>query len=234
LRLINQRQGIGLNELHRLSGLPKPTVFRILLTLQQEGYVEPDGIPGVYHLTSKVQELSAGYSETSLIVKIGAPIVAATTKAIKWPLAIGTLDGDAMVVRCSTMPRSPLAIQTTTLGHRLNLLESAMGRAYISGCTPATRATLADLACERSPVDAERVIRQAVALGYGLRLPTHTGDSASLAVPVRGEEDPLAVVSLTTFGNTMNNDFIARLLPSLRSTAEDIRLAYLAHTAGQA
>jgi IclR family mhp operon transcriptional activator len=154
------------------------------------------------------------------------------TKAIKWPLAIGTLDGDTMVVRYSTMPRSPLAQKSTTLGQRRSLLESAMGRAYLGACSQATRESLASVPCGRSAADAEAVVRQAMEQGYGLRMPTYSGESATLAVPIRGEDDPLAVVSLTTFGNTMNADFIARFLPSLKTTAEDIRLAYLAHLDG--
>jgi IclR family mhp operon transcriptional activator len=130
------------------------------------------------------------------------------------------------------MPRSPLAIQTTTLGRRRGLLESAMGRAYLAACSPATRETLAVMARGQSNQDAGEVIRQTIEQGYGLRLARRTGESATLAVPIPGDDEPLAVVSLTTFGNMMNADFIDRYLPSLKTTAEDIRMAYLAHIGG--
>lgn len=142
LQLINRHPGCGLHALHRATGLAKPTVLRLLRTLESEGYLEADGIPGVYHLTAQVQDLSRGYSIKALIAKIAAPIVLATTARIRWPLAVGTLDDDAIVVRYSTMPYSPLAVVNTTLGHRHRLLSSAMGRAYLNGCRAAERQRL--------------------------------------------------------------------------------------------
>lgn len=234
LRLLNERQGTGLHDLHLLSGLPKPTVFRLLLTLQEEGFVEPDGMPGVYRLTPKVLELSAGYVEKSLIVKIAAPIALAATKRIKWPLAIGTLDGDAMVVRYSSMPNSALGVQTTTLGHRLALLETAMGRAYLGACSPDVRRNLASAAHRGSsltPQDLEvelKSLEAVAAQGYGVRYPRSRGDSATLAVPILHVGEAMAALSLTTFGNLMDGALIERLLPVLRETAWEIETTYAA------
>lgn len=145
LHAMNEKQPCSLAELHIATGLPKPTVFRILATLEQEGYVRNEGGLGQYRVTEKARRLGAGYSEKSLIVDVGAPLVLAVTKIIKWPLAIGILDGDAMVVRYSTMPYSPLAVQATTLGHRLGLFESAMGQAYMAFCGERERRILLDM-----------------------------------------------------------------------------------------
>jgi IclR family mhp operon transcriptional activator len=179
-----------------------------------------------------VGELSAGYMEKSLIIKVAAPIALATTRRITWPLAIGVLDGDAMVVRYSTMPRSPLAVQTTTLGHRLALLESAMGQAYLCACGGEERRSLIALQRRRpaedlTDFDAKLAgLEAAAARGYGLRLPRRKGDSATVAVAIMHAGEALAVLSLTTFGNLMNAAFVERFLPTLRSTARDIEAAY--------
>ena len=139
LRVMNTRQSWSLQELHRALGLPKSTLFRLLHTLQVEGYVRAEGGAGSYRLSSKVHELGGGYTQKSLLVDVGAPIALRMTKQIKWPLAIGTLDGDALVVRYSTMPYSPVAVHATTLGQRLGLLETAMGRVYLAYCEPTER-----------------------------------------------------------------------------------------------
>jgi IclR helix-turn-helix domain len=70
LRLINEQHGLTLHNIHILSGLPKPTVFRLLHTLKHEGYIEPDGIRGVFRVAGKSLELCAGYTERMLIVKM--------------------------------------------------------------------------------------------------------------------------------------------------------------------
>ena len=52
----------------------------------------------------KALELSSGYTERTMIVKVAAPIALATTrKIIKWPLAIGPLAIGPLAIR-------PLAI----------------------------------------------------------------------------------------------------------------------------
>jgi IclR family mhp operon transcriptional activator len=235
LRLVNEQEGLTLRDIHVLSGLPKPTAFRILQTLKREGYIEPDGIRGVFHVSRKALELSSGYTERTLIVKIAAPIALATTrKIIKWPLAIGTLDRGAIVVRYSSMPYSPLGVANSTIGHRHDLLESAMGRAYIISCDPAERRNLALLLKSNSPQLSAEIQPRLDAvlanshLGYGLRLARNKGDSATLAIAIRHGEEVLAVLSLTTFGNVMKPTFITTMLPVLRSTAAKIEAGYVA------
>ena len=235
LRLVNTTQGLSLQDLHVLSGLPKPTVFRILRTLRLEGYIEPYGARGAFNITRKALELSSGYTEKALIVKIAAPIALATTrKNIKWPLAIGTLERGAIVVRYSTMPYSPLAVSNSTVGHRHELLDSAMGNAYLVSCDEAERENLALLLTSRSPQTAAEVRAKLDAvmanahLGYGLRLPTQKGESATLAVALRHGTDVLALLSLTTFGRVMTASFVTRMLPILRSTAARIEADYVA------
>jgi IclR family transcriptional regulator, mhp operon transcriptional activator len=235
LRLVNEQQGLTLHDLHIVSGLPKPTVFRLLQTLKREGFIEPDGIRSVFHVTRKALELSCGYTERTLIVKVAAPIALATTrKVIKWPLAIGTLDRGAIVVRYSSMPYSPLGVAHSTLGHRHDLLESAMGRAYLIACDPAERRNLALLVKSNSPLPAAEIqlkldaVLASSHLGYGLRLAQNKRDSATLAIAIRYGEDVLAVLSLTTFGNVMKSSFITKMLPLLRSTAARIEAEYVA------
>lgn len=235
LRVMNHRQGCGLHELHLLTGLPKPTVFRILSTLRREGYVRSEGSGGRYCLTERVRELGAGYTQKSLVVDVGAPIARRVTKRIRWPLAIGTLDGDAICVRYSTMPYSPLAVQATTLGHRLGLLESAMGLAYLAFCGSEEREVLIHLL--RSAAAPARLWdsgRLAPLLdttrrrGYGLRLPQRRGDSATVAVPIQTPDQVIAILSMTTFGRSMTYATLAKYTPILRQTAAEIARAFVA------
>jgi IclR family mhp operon transcriptional activator len=234
LRLINATQGLSLQDLHVLSGLPKPTVFRILKTLRLEGYIEPYGTGGAFNITPKALELSCGYTEKALIVKIAAPIALATTrKIIKWPLAVGTLERGAIVVRYSSMPYSPLGVSNSTVGHRHDLLDSAMGKAYLAACDAAERQNLALLLVSHSPHTAADVrakldaLQADAHLGYGLRLARGKGESATLAVALRHGTDVLAVLSLTTFGRVMTPSFITRTLPILRATAARIEAGYI-------
>ena len=229
LRLMNQRAQWDLHALHRAARLPKPTVYRLLLTLRLAGYVQSEPHSGMYRLTARVAELSAGYTERSLLLDVGVPIALEVTRRIRWPLALGTLDENAIVVRYSSMPASPLAVHSTTLGHRLGLLESAMGLAYLAFCPAAERTILLDLlraaAPQRGSLDEQWIATQlalARRRGYGLRLPRKDGNSATIAVPLRSGEEVLGMLSMTTFGRSMTHLTIARHVPVLQQTAQDI------------
>jgi len=231
LTAMNERQPCTLNDLHIATGLPKPTVFRILSTLQHEGYVRREGALGLYHLTGKARRLGAAYSEKLLVVDVGAPLILKVTRSIKWPLAIGVIDGDAMVVRYSTMPYSPLAVQATTLGHRLGLLESAMGQTYLAFCDEGERSILLDILRTAAPHgtidhhELQATLELTRKRGYGLRLPKVSGASGTVAVPILRGRDIPGVLSMTTFGSAMNSKTVSTYTPVLAQTARDIATA---------
>ena len=239
LRVMNTRQSWSLQELHRALGLPKSTLFRLLHTLQVEGYVRAEGGAGSYRLSSKVHELGGGYTQKSLLVDVGAPIALRMTKQIKWPLAIGTLDGDALVVRYSTMPYSPVAVHATTLGQRLGLLETAMGRVYLAYCEPTERDILLQLLLDALPSTErpdlrlfERDLRQIARTGYAVRMPNWKRGSATLAVPILHGADVLGALSLTTFGRLMTPELIRAHQPGLSAAAQAIATAWDSGTEG--
>ena len=233
LRAMNASHKASLHELHLQTGLAKSTVFRILHTLQREGYVRTEGDAGLYRLTAKVHELSAGYTEKSVLVDVGSPLALQVTREIRWPLAIGTLDGDAVVVRYSTMPYSPLAVHATTLGQRLGLLDTAMGRVYLAFCGDAERSALMQLLRAASPdgqiedeahlADELRLIRHQ---GFAVRLPNARRSSATLAVPVLHGGQVIATLCLTTFGKSLTAELITQYKPVLQATAGDIVRSY--------
>ena len=233
LRTLNTMQTASLHELHLRTGLPKSTLSRLLQTLQGEGYAQAEGSAGTYRLTAKVKDLATGYTEKSLVVDVGSPLALRVTREIRWPLAIGTLDGDAVVVRYSTMPYSPLAVHATTIGQRLGLLDTAMGRVYLADCGETERSALLELLRAASPdgriedeahlFDELRLIRHQ---GYAVRLPNARRSSATLAVSVVHRADVVATLCLTTFGKSLTPNMIAQYLPVLQSTAKEIVLAY--------
>lgn len=247
LRLMNEQPVWTLHELHRASALPKATLSRLLATLRQEGYVAAEATPGLYRLAGKVRELDGGYTEGHRLVDAGRPILLRVTRQIKWPLALATLDVDAMVVRFSSMPYSPLAVHTTTLGHRLGLVDSALGRAFLAFCSDTERQVLLDnlysLYSPGQDTDAElpdlrawprdwveHDLAQVRAAGCAVRQPNAERGSATLAVPVRVDGEAVAALSMTTFGRSMTAAVVDRHRPILAETADAIAAAFSAES----
>lgn len=228
LRSLNTRVHSTLHELHLQTGLPKSTISRLLDTLCADGYVRAVAERGSYQITSKVRELSDGFSEQLNVVNVAIPCLIRVTKRIRWPLAIATLEGPQMVIRFSTMPYSPLAVRPTTYGRRHSLKTSAVGLAYLAFCPQAERQALFP-----DGIDAELQARLAQVrhAGYALRTPTRRDplerdDSATCAVPVADGGDVLAVLSLTAFARSMNAAFVNRTVPILNETAAEVLEGY--------
>lgn len=233
LRLMNTAQRWTIHELHKQTQLPKSTLFRVLATLQHEGYVQVDPARGQYTLGAKVRELSAGYTEQSRVVAAGAPVTLRVTKEIKWPLAIGVRDGETLVVAHSTMPYSPLAVHSTTIGHRLSLTETAMGQSYLAHCSAAERNSLLDLVelSLAEPRSAKmQEIRGTLAQvrrdGYAARRPGRGSESATVAVPICHDGEAVAALGMTFFGRLMSSRMVEQFLPVLKATADEISEAY--------
>lgn len=223
LRALNGRMHSTLADLHRDTGLPKPTVYRILETLRADGYVRDVDGRGSYQLTAKVRELSDGCSERLQIVDAAIPCMIRATRRVKWPLGLSTLDGDRMAVRYSTMPHSPLAYLPTTYGRRHPVTQSSVGLAYLAFCSePERRFLLPD----GLPPRLDAVLEETRRRGYAVRLPAAPGDSATCAVPLADAGELLAVLSMTTFGATMTAAFQKRHVPVLWETAGAILEAY--------
>jgi IclR family mhp operon transcriptional activator len=234
LRLMNRAQRWSLHALHLETRLPKSTLFRILAALQHEGYVQADIASAQYRLTAKVRELADGYTEQARVIAAGSAIALRVTRCvIKWPLAIGVRDDDVLVVGYSTMPYSPLAVHTTTIGHRLPMTQSAMGLAYLAHCSEVERNAIlgarnGEPPLRRSKTSLSGVLADVAAEGYAVRRPDKPGASATLAVPIRHQGEAIAALGMTTYGRAMSQRLIQQHLPILRRAAEEIAAAYAA------
>lgn len=128
--------------LHKRPAFPKPSIVRLLQTLEAKGLVRHAPQPGAYYLTSGVATLSSGYHSEPRVVEAAAQPMDELTAKIKWPLALAVFDGDAVVVRYSTIPNSPLSLLHSSLNMRLSLVSRALGRAYLAFCTRDEQAML--------------------------------------------------------------------------------------------
>ena len=239
LQALNRQPVSTVDVLHRQTGFPKPSIVRLLQTLESKGLVRHAPQPGAYYLTSGVATLSSGYHSEPRVVEAAAELMDNLTRKIKWPLGLAVFDGDAMVVRYSTIPSSPLSLLHSSLNMRLSLVSRALGRAYLAFCTREEQAMLlATLDKSDRPEDAparnRTAIRQVLAAtrkrGYALRDPAVRPVSNTLALPVLERGRPIASIGLTWFASTMDaSEAVTRYLDTLRelTAAVALRLADL-------
>ncbi len=232
LQCLNRQPVSTLDELHRATGLPRPSLVRLLETLIGKGLVRRAPQYGAYYVTSGVLALSCGYHSEPRLIEAAAPVADALTSAVKWPVALAAFDGDAVIVRYSTISQSPLSLLHSSLNMRLSLVSRALGRAYLAFCPPdECRIIVQSLRQSAHPEDQpvhdaaalDAMLAQTRAQGYALRSRDVRPVSNTLAVPVFEHGHVIAALGLTWFSSAMGPDAaVQAFLPRLQQAAREI------------
>ena len=102
LTVLNARDGASVSEVAREIRLPRTTVYRILETFCNAGFVFRDADDDRYRLTIRVRALSEGFDDQAWVTQIAKPVIRDLSREIVWPVAIATLAGTSMLVRESS------------------------------------------------------------------------------------------------------------------------------------
>jgi IclR family transcriptional regulator, mhp operon transcriptional activator len=128
------------------TGLPRPTVARLLKTLVELGYATQISRETGYRLTDQVLGLAQGIRFVDHFVDVAAPHMSRFTRKYGWPLYLGTISERAITIRHSTVAESPMSFERAALQKRSPILSSALGRAWLAFCSAdERRAVLRDL-----------------------------------------------------------------------------------------
>jgi DNA-binding IclR family transcriptional regulator len=131
--------GVGLADLARSVAMPKPTVYRIIVTLESRGYVDRDP-GGIYRVSDKLFSLQQRMSPAQALVRIAPPIMEELADACRETVNLGMLDGGEVVVIATV--ESPQSVRMTSkVGNRRCFHTTAIGKALL--------AALPDTAVER-------------------------------------------------------------------------------------
>ena len=232
LEALNAAGTATLARLHEETGLPKPTLVRLLDTMIAAGYVRRVSRMAGYTLTERVLRLSSGYRHGDLVVEAARPFLSALTAEHKWPMGLATLDKDAMLVRLSTRHESPFAMDPDWLNRRLAILVSALGRAYIAFCPEEERRVLLTLlrhskskmnAVARDEKYVATMVEGIRKRGYATTAPVRGDPAMGLALPVMLGERVAACINMRYIGSAVREaEAVERYLPALQRTAAAI------------
>ncbi|WP_404476656.1 helix-turn-helix domain-containing protein [Novosphingobium sp. BL-52-GroH] len=213
-------------EIAQATGLPYPTVWRILMTLTDLGYLETLPVSERYALTARALVLSAGFQDRENMVQRFRPAMDTLCHEVLWPISLAAPAGSSMVVRYSTHNATTMTYTVYKPGFATPLGQSATGVAYLSALPQEERDHLAySLGLEQ--VDREILIEQmkrARDLGYAAyersRFNPTPGKLSTIAVPVFQGETVLGALALSFFANAMSlQQAIERYIPRLKQIA---------------
>jgi IclR family transcriptional regulator, mhp operon transcriptional activator len=229
LTALNLRDGATVSEVAHEIRLPRTTVYRILETLCNAGFIFRDSADDKYRLTVLVRALSGGYDEDAWVTGIAELQLAELSRDIAWPLSMTSLSrcvpgAAVMMVRASTDHATPLALERYSAGSRLPLLDSAAGLTYLAFCPAAERTALLDQALPAAAAELQPTLARINGQGYATAVRTRRlVEEMSLCVPVMLHGRVLAVLGMRIITAAMpQKAALERFLPKLRQYAARI------------
>jgi IclR family pca regulon transcriptional regulator len=209
------------------SGLPRPTARRILLTLEQLGYVRQAESNG-YELTPRVLDLGMSYVLSRGLWEIARPHMEALVARTRESTSIAQLDGsDIVYVARVAVPK--IVTLAVTIGTRFPAMQTSLGKVLLAALPPAeAERVLAEpsrsgITPPWRPDAAERAaaLREVRARGWALTDEQLAPGIRSVAVPLRdGDGTVIAALNVNSHAaETPPDVLIGRHLPLLIQAA---------------
>lgn len=233
LHEVNRSGGIRAGDIARALDLPRPTVYRLLETLEELGYVARSASDDRFRVTRRALSLGDGYDPGVVICQAAAPYLAELSKTLVWPVDLSTYENAAMVVQETTHSRSPLSIDRGMIGKRLPMLRTSAGRAYLAACPARERDLIVnhlrriDEADDRPFLDVDRLARmiaETQARGYAIRSEgEYNPKTSSIAVAIRRNDIVFGCISIIWIRSALGlEEAVPQFASQLQETASAI------------
>src|SRR5437899_10894927 len=196
LQALNRRRSTTLAVRAAETGLPRPTVVRLLHTLIALGYASRVSREAGYRLTDHVLALAHGVRFIDHLVDAAMPHMSRFTAEHRWPLYLATLSAGAMTIRHSTATESPMSFEAAGYDRRSPLLLGALGRAWLAFSSQDERRTVLRGIGTRQGPALEAAFEQIRRDGVAFTRPSRPTRIHGMAVPIWSADRVLGSLSM--------------------------------------
>lgn len=196
LRCFSEEQPVlGHADVARMTGIPRPTVNRLVATLLSMGMLKPAPAADRFMLGPGVVSLARVFLGSLDVRAVARPSMQAMAEELGASVYLAVRDGMEMVLIEACRPRSSMLSARLDVGSRAPLANSALGRAYLSALPESQRNQLVDsMRLLRGPEWSgiepamNRAIGESKRLGYCLSLGEFHREINSVSVPLIGPD----------------------------------------------
>lgn len=249
LRVIERRGAATPTMLHAETHLPKPTLTRLLRTLEIKGFVWRSIADGCWRLALQRHGAADMPASAHRLAAVAGPVLDDLCEIVRWPSDVSFRQRTFMQLCETSRRRAYFTLNRLEIGYRINMLLSAPGRAYLAYCPDRERAALlkklsrdpgigAELLGK--PREFERLLDTTRQRGYAVRDPKWGGDYrrpreefddglAAIAVPILGRNRVIGCVNIVWIARILTVDrIVSAHVQQLQSAAA--RIAELVDT----
>ncbi|KRW94494.1 helix-turn-helix domain-containing protein [Paracoccus sp. MKU1] len=235
LQAINEFDGLRAQEIARITGIPRATVYRLLETLEGQGFVTRGASDDAWRPTIRVHTLSSGFYDKAWIGQIAMPEMVRLGRRILWPVDLVTYGEYSMLIRESTHKISPFSFDGGMVGQRIPMLQTAGGQAYLAFCPEPERLSILDgmrrqdlpeFASAHDEIWLAQMLQRTREAGYGIRIDGYRPHTLSISVPVRLNGRVLCCLTVIWLKSALGfADFARQHTPALFEAANAIARA---------
>lgn len=217
-------------DLSRLTGIPKPTVTRLVATLVEFGYLKPSAQVDHYELSARAIGLARSFLDGIDARAIARPHLAELAEFADAASFLAVRDGPDMVLVEVLRSRSaPVSLQLD-VGARLSLVTSALGRAWLAALGERALERVLDELAETHGAAWSKLRRNLLRSLPGIRRDGYCvsiGDwhpqINTAAVPLRSAQGELMAVNCGALSFALSESRLRELIvPQLVRTAGEI------------
>ena len=232
LQAVNRHNGLRAAEVAKIVAIPRPTVYRLLETLEASGLVVRGPSEDTWRPTMHTKSLSSGFRDEDWVAQIAVPQMMKLTRKILWPLDLVTFRDYRMAIRESTHNISPFSIDHGMVGRELPVLDTAGGRAHLAFVSDQEREHILTGLRSRSPDRSfeylqdgplEYILDRIRELGVGYRILGFNDKTMSLSAPIMSAGRPISCLTMIWIASAMKfEEAIERHRDVLVATAGEI------------
>lgn len=239
LEHLGKKPKTSLNDLHLATKLPKATLLRILLTLEDHGWVYRGLGDNHYRISTSSTRFETSNREENKLIEIATPILIELCNNVDWPSDLAIRQEGKMKIVDSTRRQSSLSINKDVVDFCPHMLWSALGRAYLSYCLPEERKEIIkSLKTSEERLDkvsqndqwVKNLLNETRIRGYATRENGYWGHIVdypwnvdAIAVPVFKKDEILCCISIAwVSGKVTKKQINTELFPALKSAAQQL------------
>lgn len=245
MRSLEGGRAVSLEDLHGSTRIPKPTLLRILRTLEDERLAARRIVDGKWLSGPGSGSLRPECSADARLIQAATPELANLCAGIIWPSDLSVRQGLHMRLVETSRPQATLVFNRLAVGFKIDFLMSAPGRAYLAFCPEAER----DDVLERLSVFPEygflfergrirTILEQTRQNGFAHREALWGGKSRlfrkshddgldAIAVPVQQKDKIIGCVNIVWIRSILAvRDIVSRHLDDLQRTSQAIAAAF--------
>lgn len=218
-----------LAEVSRAADLNRATARRLLLTLEESGYVRRSG--DRFTLTPRVLDLGYAYLASFGVPQLALPYLEQLSEQVHEASSVGVLDG-AHVVYVARVPANRVMTVSIGLGTRFPAHRTSLGQVLLAALEPDQVAAIWAVSDRSNPTprtvasldDLQRRLEETRAQGYALVDQELEMGVRSIAAPLHDAAGrTVAAVNVSTHASrTTKAELQQRFVPALLRTAREI------------